>query len=216
MSERPPLETPDSLQSDLQYVDFGPKRTDPTSGFVTYEGSYTNAEQQRFVLILTAPKDDRYLERYRDELLVAFLARPEGAPPQAEHAEKHEGVRKSLVELIEEGVREEGGDAPVLGLEVRCDSLPNGARRRKRPELVTVIGYIDPWIGKDHRHCYQGPDRVRASAIGKVTLGGLTGDPKATDVPPTRDRDANRACWVRGVALKSNYHLNAEWDQVPC
>jgi hypothetical protein len=217
MNERPPLEMPDSLESHLQHVDFRLNLTHPIPGLVTYEGIYTNAEKQRFVLTLAALKDDRYLTRYREELQVAFLALPADAPSQGEHAEKNERVRRPLAQLIEEGVHDEGGDRLVLGLEVRCDSLPDAARHRERPELVTVFGRIDPWILAGRRHCYHGPDRVVAAcAPGNVTLGGLTHDPTQVAVPPTADRDANCACWVQGVAKKSHYQLDAAWYRVAC
>jgi len=210
MNERSPLEMPDSLMSDLQYVDFRRKRPDPTPDLVTFEGIYTNTERQRFVLTLLAREDDEFLTRYRAELVVAFLARPDDASPRGERTEED----KPLAQLIEEGARE---DELVLGLDVRCDSLPDGAGHRKRDERVTVFGHIDPRIGNNHRHCYRGPDRVEASAKGRVTLGGLTGAPNETAVPPSRDRDANRACWVRGEQAQiSTYSLNAAWYRVQC
>jgi hypothetical protein len=210
MSKWPPPEVRKWLEANLRHVEFRPKPPDPIPGFVTFEGVYTNVEQQRFILTLVGREDDGALERYGSELLVAFLARPEDPSPTRKEA----GESKPLTALIEEGK----DDDSVLALDVRCDSLPEDPGPKKRGQTVTVFGRIDPVIAKNHRHCYRGPERVVAAAAkGRVMLGGLTGAPNEVPVPPARDRDANRACWVKGEApAPSTYALNAAWYRVLC
>ena len=217
MEERRPT-PPDPLKRELQHVDFRPVDPDaPGAGPVTFEGTYTNAQSQRFHVTVAARREDEEFEEYRKELLVAFLAYPDDAPPD-QHAEKTNGRRKPLLaQLLEEDVREEEGteaDEQVIGVDVDvvCDSLPDSAQR----EELTMVGLFDPPIVRNHKHCYCGQDRVVAWASGNVTLGGLTDSPHQVSVPPKRNRDANRACWVRGEAESSNYGLEGWWYRVTC
>lgn len=214
--EDPRLDPPDPLESQLKPVHFKLEGTDPVTGFVIYEGTYTNAERQRFALKLISPRDDDDLKRYREELRVAFLAKPDDAPPRDGPTEKTARAGKSLVQLVEEGTQEVGADTPVLGLEVQCDWPPEATADRKGADVVTMFGLIHPSIAHGHRHCYHGVDRVTAAAKGDVLLGGLTNNPNPVHVPASQDRDANRACWVEGVAQSSKYQLGSKWYQVKC
>jgi hypothetical protein len=179
-------------------------------GFITVQGTYANAQGQRFRLTAAArERDADALERYRAAIRVWLWAGPpESADlPPGEYAEPDQ-ARPELSGLICDGL--EAGDRPVLGLDL-CQLEPH----EEDSSGFAIFGVIDPPIEAGARHCFKGPERVIAIGA-NVTLGGLTVAPHSVGIPPRRDRHANNHCWVRGDPGGGSYTLNAAWQRVPC
>jgi hypothetical protein len=125
----------------------------------------------------------------------------------AEQGQDPAADRPDVESLVREGER--CGDEPVIGLDVdlRCDGDPDAE--------FDIVGRVETPIGSHERRCFCGPNRVRASG-NNAKLGGLTADPRAVDLPPARDRDANYHCWVKGRDGGGSYSLGLGWSRVKC
>jgi hypothetical protein len=199
---------PEGLEPRPEPVDF--EDSAPIApGFVTLRGDYRNDRGQRFTLTAAAlVRDADALRRFTGILRVWLVALEAGSVTDAEQGPGPNADPLDLESLVREGER--CGDEPVLALDVdlRCDGVDREAD-------FEIVGRFETPISGGERRCFKGPNRVVASG-NNATLGGLTYDPKAVGLPPSRDRDANNHCWVQGGRGGGNYSLDCKWAPGKC
>jgi hypothetical protein len=199
---------PEGLEGRPKRVKF--QDSDPIApGFVTLRGDYVNDRGQRFALTAAAlVRDADALRRFTGILRIWLVALEAGSAADVEQSRDPNADRPDLEFLVRQG--ESCGDEPVLGLDVafRCDGRDSDAD-------FDIFGRVETPIGSHEKRCFCGPNRVEASG-NNAKLGGLTADPKAVDLPPRANRDADYHCWVKGRDGGGDYSLGLKWSQVKC